>query len=166
MNESLTELYELEAIRQLKYRYARCVDLRDYKAIEGMLAEGFTWLFSTPEAPEKIETRDRTGYLKIMYDRFPPEVIAQHHMHHPEIALTGAASAEGTWYLEYSSANTKTRQSARGTSLYHDLYVKEGGAWKFKQMRYRVVFRIEEPLRPEAKIVVHYAATVHPDRAP
>ncbi len=147
---------DFEAIRQLKYRYGRCVDLRDYAALEEMLTADYVWEYSPHDDPGKLLVRTRQENFDFMKEKFVPELIAQHHMHHPELEITGDGMAEGTWYLEYFSCNVKTRQTARGTALYFDRYAKEGGVWKIARTRYRVIYRIEEPLADAARVTVHY----------
>ncbi len=147
---------DIEAIRQLKHRYGRAVDLREIGVLEELLTDDFYMDVSPHDDLGTVNKQDRQATFRFFTDRLTPDVIAQHHMHSPEIKLTGDSTAEGVWYLEYFSCNVTTRQTARGTSLYFDHYRKLGGRWKIAYMKYQLVYRIEEPLAAEAKIAVHY----------
>jgi hypothetical protein len=146
---------DIEAIKQLKHRYGRAVDLREIDVLEDLLTSDFYMDVSPHNDLGTINRQDREATFKVFRERFTPDMIIQHQMHAPEIKLTGDTTAEGVWYLEYFSCNVKTRHTARGTSLYFDRYVKQGGKWKLAYMKYQLVYRIEEPLAADAKIVVH-----------
>lgn len=133
--ELVQELADREAIRDLPKRYCHYVWTND---VEGMMsiftADG---LLSTQNADGSNEERETAGEaLRQFYvnlDTFKPRPYIHNHV----VELLGAGQARGTCYVELRSATQDMNWV--GTGYYHDEYVKEGGAWKFKARRYKSV---------------------------
>ena len=66
--------------------------------------------------------------------------MTAHHVGHPEIQLTGDATAKGTWVMHDYVIDTTMNISVRGAAFYYDDYVKEGGEWKIKSTGYTRLF--------------------------
>jgi uncharacterized protein (TIGR02246 family) len=129
-------LLELEAIKQLKARYFRCMDTKDW--------EGFAEVF-TPEAELDV-TEDAGADAGRVKGR--EQIVAGiqqvigaartvHHGHMPEIKLTGPDRAEGIWamydYVEFASEPQPV--GIRGYGHYHETYEKSDGQWRIARMR-------------------------------
>ena len=93
--ESQNTLEEIEAIRQLKYRYLRAVD-------------GKLWdLLASTFAPDAVSAYDggknayegRDAIVAWLRNTMENELVTRHQVHHPEIELTSETSALGTCYL-------------------------------------------------------------------
>ena len=87
---------DLEAIRQLKARYFRMMDTKDW--------DGLAAVF-TPDV--HIDMRAEGGGITDTVTEYLPfligqigEVITVHHGHMPEITFTGADTADGIWAME------------------------------------------------------------------
>lgn len=128
-------LEEMEAIKRLKYKYVRCVDSKLWDD----LAQCFV-----QEATTDYGGKYRLAGLGAILDFFrkynPPDVVTKHHVHHPEIELTGAETARATWALEDYVISLKGDWSHHGTALYHDEYVKTDGQWRIKHTGYKRIF--------------------------
>ena len=70
----------------------------------------------------------------------PPAMLTTHHVHHPEIELTGPDSARGTWALEDVVIHTQLETTIRGAAFYRDRYVKRDGHWKIAHTGYERVW--------------------------
>ena len=84
---------DIEAIKQLKYRYLRTLDLKRWDEF----AECFV-----PEATgdyDGLAFEDRSSLVEYMRANLGEGLITMHHVHHPEIAVDGEL-ATGRWYLE------------------------------------------------------------------
>lgn len=150
----MSNLEEIEAIRQLKYRYLRGVDLKDWPLL--------TSTFTT-DAVSAYDGGNQThigrdaivGWLQSALDN---AVITLHQVHNPEIALTSATTATGTWYLEDRVINRGEdtpemagRSILSGAAFYADEYRKVEGEWKISRTGYeRTYFDIRPYPEPDA----------------
>ena len=148
----MSDLEEIEAIRQLKYRYLRGVDLKDWALLESTF---------TPDAvsaydggSQSHQGRDAiVGWLKLALDN---SIVTLHQVHNPEISLTSASTATGTWYLEDRVINRGPslpdmpgHSILSGAAFYADKYQKMDGEWLISHTGYeRTYFEVrayEEP---------------------
>ena len=97
------DLVEIELIKQLKYKYARCLDQKLWDQMADLFVEDAVAEYSAGkyrhEGAEAIvgwisEAMKSEGFL------------SSHRMHHPEIRLTGPDTAHGTWALEDTVVET------------------------------------------------------------
>ena len=86
----LNELVEIEAIKQLKYKYMRCVDMKLWDEIATTFIPEATCSYSAGHY--SYEGRDEiVAWLKKGMDR--DGFHSSHSVHHPEITLTGPDTA-------------------------------------------------------------------------
>jgi bile-acid 7alpha-dehydratase len=130
-------LEDIEAIKRLKYKYFRCLDT---KALDE-LAECFIEDVITSYSDGQYSLQGIYAIMKFIkrglarYDFF-----GLHHGQHPEIELTGDATARGTWALYNYMINTEKDRCMLIGAFYHDEYVKINGEWKIKSTGYRRIF--------------------------
>lgn len=137
MEARLKRLEDIEAIKQLKARYWRCVDLKLWDE----MAEVFTEDAVADYGPKaKLAGRQAiVGFLKGSLGA--DAVITNHVGQRPEIEITGEAAARGTWWLcDYIVMPPGTRR--RGYGYYEDEYIKREGRWR--KSRTRLVSVLEE----------------------
>lgn len=133
----MAALDEIEAIKRLKYKYLRCLDTKSWAELAECFIEDAISTYDSGKYT--FEGRDQIiGFLEKALGL--PSMITLHQVHHPEIELTSATTATGTWYLEDMVIDTRSNTTLRGASFYHDEYVKEGGAWKLKSTGYERTF--------------------------
>jgi ketosteroid isomerase-like protein len=144
MDEALLrELAEREAIKELKARYFRLLDTRDWA--------GWRAVF-TDDVRVTLPTGSVTGA-----DAFVAEVRATlegartvHHGHMPELTIDSATEAHGIWalndYVEWDpDPETGERRGIEGFAHYHESYRKLDGGWRIASLDLRYL-RID-PLR-------------------
>jgi hypothetical protein len=143
-------LIEIEAIKQLKARYQRAVDTKDWALMAEVLAPDAKSIYS--DGKYTYEGRDAIlEFLRSGLDR--RDVVSMHHAHTPEIEITSEATARGTWYLEDFVLSALPSDGApdgtvlHGTGVYHDEYVKQDGEWKIALTGYERIF---EDIQPRA----------------
>jgi SnoaL-like protein len=128
--DDVERLIAREEIKQLKARYARAVDTKDW----ALLAEVF--------APDAIsgpnEQGESTVGLQAIVERLRGAlgtVETVHHAHSPEIELTSATTANGIWAQEDQIWNfpSGTKGRLHGFGHYHDRYVKLDAGWRIAQ---------------------------------
>jgi hypothetical protein len=129
-------LLAIEEIHQLKARYIRCMDLKDWVCWEGVFAPTFHFKNGATEwhgPKEIVRSTHGTG----LFDR----VKTVHHAHMPEIEILSATTARGIWsadFFHYYPADGARPQGgeivAPGhwnlvNAFYYDSYVKIDGKW-------------------------------------
>jgi hypothetical protein len=141
LERRIQALEDVEAIKRLKYRYWRHLDLKQWDELADCFAADATVSYG--------DGRYRfAGVDAIM--RFLRESLARetgsvtiHHGHHPEIELTGETRARGRWALYNYLSNDGKRRGVRIGAFYDDEYVKIGGEWKLQSVGYTTVFHEE-----------------------
>jgi SnoaL-like domain len=132
--DQLHELLDIEAIKQLKARYFRLMDLKQW--------EDWGLVFATDcvmEVPEADMVN--TGRQEIVASVSGALVGARtcHHGHMPEIQITGDGTARGIWamfdYVEWDEQPGGTRVGLQGYGHYREEYKKEDGAWRIARIR-------------------------------
>lgn len=136
------DLVEIEAIKRLKYKYMRCLDQKRWEELATCFTEDATVAYSAGHY--SIEGRD--AIVEWLRGAMGSEsFLSSHRVHHPEIDLTGATTANGTWALEDTVVLADADFGLRGAAFYTDEYVKEGGEWKIASTGYKRTF--EETFR-------------------
>lgn len=138
----MSELAEIEAIKQLKYKYFRCLDSKKWEEMaECFTADARTWYDSGKYSFDGIE-----AIMQFLRDSLSdPDIISLHQGHHPEISITGRAAARGVWYLEDRLYFTKQNMMLWGAAFYEDEYVKVDDRWKIKSTGYHRTFEEIQP---------------------
>lgn len=123
---------EIESLKQLKARYCRLLDTKDWTAWRAIFTDDF--LSDTSEAGGKvIEGADEfIAFLRKTLGR--PSQVTAHQVHAPEIELTSETTARGVWALE-DVVRMAPGVNMRGYGHYHETYVKSGGQWKIKSSK-------------------------------
>lgn len=124
-------LAEIQAIEQLKARYFRLLDTKQWDAWRDVFSDDFTaevdgagvhptLHFASPE--EMVATNRKTL----------ASAVTVHHGHMPEITLTGPDTATGIWAM---MDIVKLGAGFRGYGHYHEEYVKQRGEWRIRRLR-------------------------------
>ena len=139
------ELVEIHAIERLKYRYARCLDLKRWDELRAC----FTKDASAAYSGGKFSYDSPDGIIEFLSTSLGNDMVSRHHVHQPEIDLTGPDTATGTWALDDIVINTTHHFEVRGAAFYTDEYVKVDGEWKIKRTGYE---RIYEEIQERQKL--------------
>jgi hypothetical protein len=124
---------DLEAIRQLKYKYLRCLDTKKWDE----LGETFTDDATAAYDSGRYSYDGRASILEFLRGALgSPKVVSMHHGHHPEIEIVDSSNARGRWYLEDMVIFTEANLIVRGAAFYEDHYVKVGGRWLIRHTGY------------------------------
>jgi SnoaL-like domain len=163
---SFSNWTDVEAIKILRSRYFRAMDMGDYVTYRSLLTEdvvsdlkGSTYHFQFDNREELIEA---------VANALNAETACRHLGHHPEISLTGPTTAEGIWYLQDWALHLPTRQVLEGTAIIRDRYLKVDGAWKICYYQYRRVVEFTYPWPEGARLTSHWLGEhgrKHADRA-
>jgi hypothetical protein len=138
---------DLEAIHQLKARYCRFLDIKDFESWRGVFAPEVTVRL---DLAVSVGGRDpRTTPEITGVDQFAPMVFASlegaatvHHCHTPEITFVSDSAATGIWAMEDHLIYTDGRE-VHGAGHYHETYEKSGGIWRITSLHLtRTLLRI------------------------
>ncbi len=120
------ELDEVEAIKQLKARYFRTMDTKDWDGMRQVFTDDV--LMDTSESGGGVVT-GADEFLAFQQEALAGAVTV-HHGHMPEITLTSATTATGVWALE-DTIRWPDGTTLHGHGHYHETYVRaEGGGWR------------------------------------
>jgi bile-acid 7alpha-dehydratase len=133
----LRRLEDIEAIKQLKARYWRCVDRKLWDELAEVFAED-----AAADYGPKSKLAGRQAIVAFLKGSLGADTVITNHIgQRPEIEITGEATARGTWWLsDYIVMQPNIRR--RGYAYYEDEYVKKDGRWQ--KSRTRLVNMLEE----------------------
>jgi hypothetical protein len=138
-DDRIQELLDIEAIKQLKARYFRFLDTKEFGKMRPLFTEDASLYFDDDAqffggAPGGKATPE--GVISRLTEYLGP-AQSVHHGHMPEIEVLGDGKARGIWamvdYVEFRSE--PHRQGIEGYGHYHEEYRKEDGVWKISSMR-------------------------------
>jgi len=131
--DSIQHLLDIEAIKQLKARYFRTMDTKDWAGFKAVFASDARMI--VPEGGV-----DLTGNQTIAdtISGFLQGTTTTHHGHMPEIQITGANTAKGIWamfdYVQFPGVDGQSGMGLRGYGHYHEEYVREDSEWKIARL--------------------------------
>ena len=124
-----SEMLEIESIKQLKARYCRYLDTKDWSAWRGIFADDF--VSDTAEAGGQIITGADEFVAYIRKTLGKPTQPTVHQVHAPEIELISATTARGVWALE-DVVRLAPGVNLKGYGHYLETYEKVDGKWCIK----------------------------------
>ncbi len=161
------DLAVLEDIRQLKYRYLRCVDQKRWDEMADVFTEGATVDYGTRAYGKPLKLAGRDEIIGFFRAALGPEIITVHAAGQPEITVHGDW-ASGTWRFEDTVIATEHRVVIAGAAYYQDRYERGGdGAWRIAHTGYVRSYEIMMSLDdlPSFKFLAGPQKTVLPKRA-
>jgi uncharacterized protein (TIGR02246 family) len=133
-DQRLQQLFDLEAIKQLKARYFRLMDTKQWDEWAQVFTEDA--VFEIPEGDAVYHGRNE---IVSRVSTVLTTARTCHHGHTPEIELTGDDTARGVWamfdYVEWPEKEDGTRTGLQGFGHYRDEYVRDGGGWRIAKSR-------------------------------
>jgi hypothetical protein len=130
---------DIDAIKALKYRYFRALDLKHWDDLEATLV---------PEATADyagLTFTNRADLVAYMRQNLPADRITLHQAHHPEIAVD-SDTATGTWYLQDRVIVPEFDYLLEGAGIYADRYVRTPEGWRFSHTGYRRTYELSGSL--------------------
>jgi uncharacterized protein (TIGR02246 family) len=118
---------DIEAIRQLKARYFRTMDTKDWEAMRRVFTDDV--IVDTSAAGGGV-VGGADEFMTFLQEALR-EAVTVHHGHMPEIELTSPTTATGIWALnDLVIWPNGTRLDGYGH--YHETYEKIGDDWRIK----------------------------------
>lgn len=140
------DLIRIREVEDLKYRYLRCVDLKLWDELAGLLTEDVEASYGG--GAYTLQGRDRVvGFLRRVMGS--TSILTSHKCHHPEIDFPEPDLAHGVWALDDVVIQQEFGVTIRGAAFYDDLYRRIDGRWLIARTGYR---RVYEELYPRSSV--------------
>jgi len=133
LEERITRLEDIEAIRALQARYQRCLDTRDFEG----LGECFTENAVSSYGNGSMSYTGRKAILDFLREAMTLRMPSSHLIHGGEIDVRDSGSASAKWYLEDYLLHQKYKMKLHGTAIYDVEYVKLDGLWHISAIGYK-----------------------------
>jgi SnoaL-like protein len=135
--DAAERLTAAEEIKQLKARYFRCMDTKDWAGFEEVFApDAVMDMSGEMRDPSAKGAGIANGATKIaaFVRKVVDPVVTVHHGHMPEIEITSPTTAKGIWAMEDKlrwpeGAAIKTMH---GYGHYHETYERTDVGWRIK----------------------------------
>ncbi len=116
---------DVEAIKQLKARYFRTMDTKDWEGMRQLFVDDV--VIDTTESGGGVVT-GADEFLSFLRPTLA-DAVTVHHGHMPEITLTSPTTASGIWAL-HDEIVWPDGTRMRGDGHYHETYVRAEGQWR------------------------------------
>ena len=121
---------DIEAIKQLKARYCRTMDTKDWPAMRQVFTDDVEMDTTASGGGVVTGADDFMTFLREMIG----DVVTVHQCHTPEIDITSATTATGVWAME-DMLRWPDGTELHGYGHYHETYEKTGGEWHIKTLK-------------------------------
>jgi uncharacterized protein (TIGR02246 family) len=121
-------MHDVEAIKQLKARYFRTLDTKDWAAMRAVFTDDV--VMDTTASPGGTVVTGADEFMVFLLNVIG-DVITVHQGHTPEIELTSATTATGIWAME-DMLRWPDGREMHGYGHYHETYERVDGAWRIK----------------------------------
>ena len=123
---------DIEAIKQLKARYFRFLDTKEWVALQQLFVDDATVDMRTEGGKE---TRTAAAFIETLQSNLEG-VTTVHHGHTPEIELTSSNTASGIWAMEDELwwPEGAPLRHMHGFGHYHETYRSVDGWWRIAGM--------------------------------
>ena len=132
--DPIDRLLALEELKQLKARYFRCIDTKQWDEWGDVFTLDAE--LSVPDAGMSASGRDE---IVASVSALLEGTRTVHHGHMPELELTGPDTARGVWamfdYVEWPTREDGSRNGLHGYGHYHEEYRREDGTWRIARSR-------------------------------
>lgn len=128
-------------IADLKYRYVRYLDTKQWESLKGLLTEDATASYGG--GAYICEGRD--SILEFLVANMSSETLhTAHRVNQPEIAVSGDV-ATGRWALSDTVVDATLGVFVSGAAYYEDTYVRKAERWLIASTGYRRLYEYLVP---------------------
>lgn len=151
------DLVAIEEIRQLKYRYFRALDMKDWELFGDCLAEDVVARYGTQAMDKPLHYDNRADVVEFMAGNLGTGIITIHVANHPEISVDGDR-ATGSWCFEDTVIVPEFKVQIRGGGYYLDEYRRDAdGKWRISGTKYERLYEAMTSLAdtPSFKLIAN-----------
>jgi len=138
-------LEHMNAIKEVQYRYWYCVDAQKLDEVKDCFIDNGA-VIDMEGIPVCNTREDFVAVLKANGGK--PGFLSLHSGHNPQIKITGAVHAEGTWDMLFVAVDVADRLTYQLVGQYTNRYVKRNDQWKIQVQKFRqtslLIKKIEE----------------------
>jgi uncharacterized protein (TIGR02246 family) len=121
---------DIEAIKQLKARYCRLMDTKDWAGYRQVFTDDVT--MDTVDSGGNVIT-GADAFLEFLVPTIG-DVVTVHQCHTPEIDITSPTTATGIWAME-DMLRWPDGTDMHAYGHYTETYEKAGGEWRIKSSK-------------------------------
>jgi|ERR1700722_3417124 len=153
MLNTLDRLVAVEEIKQLKARYFRALDTKDWADLGSVFAPDAVFDLRFVNSVKHPITGDwipaiggeeavftGNGPIVAMIRSAIEGLYTIHHGHMPEIEILSESTARAVWPMEDVLRHASGQLLLTGSGHYHETYAKSGAAWQIKTSRLTRLF--------------------------
>jgi uncharacterized protein (TIGR02246 family) len=131
------QLLAIGEIKQLKARYFRCMDTKDWAGFEAVFAPDASVDYTPPGADSADWSASGRERIVAFVRRIVEPAITVHHGHMPEVEVTSPTTARAIFAMEDLIwwPEGSRRRTLHGWGHYHESYIKMDGKWLIKTLR-------------------------------
>ena len=118
---------DIEAIKQLKARYFRTMDTKDWAGMRQVFTDDV--VMDTTASGGGV-VNGAVAFVEFL-EKTLAGAVTVHHGHMPEITLTSPTTATGIWAL-HDNIIWPDGTRLEGDGHYHETYELAGGVWRIK----------------------------------
>jgi len=138
LNRTLEQLNDIEDIKQLKARYCRLIDQKNWEELEAnFVLDATIEIAGAPGgANDTKQFSSAHAFVESLQQLMAP-LVSVHQVHAPEIEILGPETAKGTWTISDRLVfpDGSPLKILQGWGIYHEIYRKESGCWRFVSVR-------------------------------
>jgi hypothetical protein len=141
MADAEATFMDLEAIKQVKARYFRLIDMKLWDELPDVFTEDCQANFAREDLPP---VQGPVEILKLLRKIEPP--VSIHHGHTPEIEFTGSGTASAVWQsfsIRLRTAEIGERDRATYGYYWEDYRRCDDGKWRIAKIRFQRLHRQE-----------------------
>lgn len=135
----MTQLDPIREIEQLKYRYLRAVDTKDWAGLAATLTEDVHTDYGTQMGGQELKFTDRDAVIEYLSTAMGGSIVTEHRVGHPIIDVTGE-TATGSWYLQDRVLVPDFDAMIIGAAFYRDEYRLTPDGWRISSTGYDRTF--------------------------
>jgi len=130
------DLAPIEEIRQVKYRYLRCVDQKQWDELADVFTADATVDYGTHVYEKPLKLAGRDEIIAFFRKNLGPDIVTVHAAGQPEITVDGDTAA-GRWRFQDTVIAAEYRTVVVGAAFYEDRYERGADrAWRIAHTGY------------------------------
>lgn len=133
LEERITRLENIEAIRCLQAKYQRCLDTRDFDG----LAECFDDDVTSSYGNGDMSYFGKDSVIQFLCSVMTLDMPSTHLIHGGEIIVIDDDNATAKWYLEDHLLHQKYLMKLHGAAIYDVTYCRKNETWLIKSIGYK-----------------------------